>query len=220
MYMANSPRSRRITRFAAAACASWLGVAAAAQSARDTEKIVMEAVPVEVNYRNNTAVFRDVVITQGDIRIEAREANVKGGLDFENGEWTISGNVRIQAEGGNLKADKAVVWFRNNVISRATVTGSPAEFEQLRKDGITSRGRAPTIDYETANGTVSFRDNAWLSDGCNEITANQLVYNIKAQSVQGQPAGTSTPGANGRARFVIQPQSQQGKPCNATGSKP
>jgi len=180
----------------------------------------MDAVPVEVNYRNNTAVFRDVVITQGDIRIEAKEANVKGGLDFENGEWTISGNVRIQAEGGNLKADKAVVWFRNNLISRATVTGSPAEFEQQRKDGGTSRGRAPIIDYETANGTVSFRDDAWLSDGCNEITGSQLVYNIKAQSVQGHAAGTATPGANGRVRIVIQPGSQQGKPCNATGSKP
>ncbi len=45
-----------------------------------------------------------------------------------------------------------------------------------------------TIDYETASGTVSFRDEAWLSDGCNEITGKQLVYNIKEQSVQGQPA--------------------------------
>ena len=220
MYMANSHPNNFIARLAAACCASLLGVAAAAQPARETEKIVMDAVPVEVNYRNNTAVFRDVVITQGDIRIEASEANVKGGLDFENGEWTISGNVRIQAEGGNLKADKAVVWFRNNLIARATVTGSPAEFEQLRKDGTTSRGRAPTIDYETANSTVSFRDDAWLSDGCNEITGSQLVYNIKAQSVQGQTADTAVPGRNGRVRIVIQPQSQQGKPCKAQGSKP
>jgi lipopolysaccharide transport protein LptA len=197
-------------------------VAAAAQSPRETEKIVMDAVPVEVNYRNNTAVFRDVVITQGDIRIEASEANVKGGLDFETGEWTFSGKVKIRAEGGNLRADKAVVSFRNKLISRATVTGSPAEFEQLRKDGKTSRGRAPIIDYETANGTVSFRDDAWLSDGCNEITAKQLVYNIKAQSVQGQvPGGAAgAPGGTGRARFTIQPQSQSGKPCTAPGSKP
>jgi len=218
--MANSHPGNFIARLTAACCAGLLGVAAAAQSPRGTEKSVMDGVPVEVNYRDNTAVFRDVVITQGEIRIEAKEANVKGGLDFENGEWTISGNVRIRAEGGNLRADKAVVWFRNNLISRATVTGSPAQFEQLRKDGGTSRGRAPIIDYETANGTVSFRDDAWLSDGCNEITGSQLVYNIKAQSVQGHAAGTATPGANGRVRIVIQPGSQQGKPCNAAGSKP
>jgi lipopolysaccharide transport protein LptA len=197
-------------------------MAAAAQSPRSTEKIVLDAVPVEVNYRDNTAVFRDVVITQGDTRIEAAEAQVRGGLDFENGVWTVSGNVRIRAEGGNLTADKAVVSFRDNVISHATITGSPAQFEQLRKDGRTSKGRAPTIDYQTASGTVSFRDDAWLSDGCNEITGRQLVYNIKEQRVQGQPAVPSaTPTGGGRVRIVIQPNSQSGdQPCAAPGKTP
>ena len=219
--MANSPRRNRfVARRAVACCLGLLGVAAAAQSPRETEKIVVDAVPVDVNYRDNTAVLRDVVITQGDTRIEAAEAFVKGGLDFENGEWTVSGNVRIRAEGGNLRADKAVVQFRNNVISRATITGSPAEFEQLRKDGTTSKGRSPIIDYETALGTVSFRDDAWLSVGCNEMTARQLVYNIKTQSVQNQGSSSSTtPGADGRVRIVIQPQSESGKPCNAPGER-
>lgn len=220
--MANFPPARYL-RIAAACSIGLLGVAAAAQSPRETQKIVVDAVPVDVNYRDNTALLRDVVITQGDMRIEAAEARVKGGLDFENGEWTISGNVRIRAEGGNLSADKAVVSFRNNLISQATITGTPAEFEQLRKDGITSRGRAPTIDYQTASGTVSFRDNAWLSDGCNEITGKQLVYNIKEQRVQGQPntLPSATPTGGGRVRIVIQPKDQTGdKPCAAPGKKP
>jgi lipopolysaccharide transport protein LptA len=225
--MANSLPGKHIARLAAACCAGLLGVAAAAQSPRSTEKIVVDAIPVDVNYRENTAVLREVVITQGDCsasctRIEAAEAHVKGGMDFENGEWTVSGNVKIHAEGGNLRADKAVVSFRNNVISRAVITGTPAEFEQLRKDGKTSRGHAPTIDYQTESGTVSFRDDAWLSDGCNEITARHLVYNIKTQRLQGQvPGATSgTPDGTGRVRFTIQPQTQSGKPCNAPGSRP
>jgi lipopolysaccharide transport protein LptA len=196
-----------------------LGVAAAAQEPRGAEKIVLEATPVTINYQNNTAIFRDVVITQGDMRIEAAEADVKGGLDFENGEWTISGNVRIKAEGGSLSSDKAKVAFRNNLISRATITGTPARFEQLRKDGTTSRGRASTIDYEPGNGTVSLRENAWLSDGCNEITGPQIVYNIKSQSVQGQQrsAGAGT----GRIVITIQPKDAEGaKPCaKAAGPK-
>jgi len=220
--MANSLPADFIARMAVACCVGLLGVAAAAQSPRETQKIVVDAVPVDVNYRDNTALLRDVVITQGDMRIEAAEARVKGGLDFENGEWTISGNVRIRAEGGNLSADKAVVSFRNNLISRATITGTPAEFEQLRKDGSTSRGRAPTIDYQTASGTVSFRDNAWLSDGCNEITAKELFYNIKEQRVQGQPNSlpSATPSGGGRVRIVIQPNSKSGKPCTAPEKKP
>lgn len=206
--MASSHRIRRVARLSAAFAAGLLGVAAA-EAPRSDEKIVLEAVPVEVNYRDDTAVFRDVVITQGDIRIEAAEAHVKGGLDFENGQWTISGNVRIKAEGGSLRSEKAVVAFRNKLIARATITGAPAEFEQLRKDGSLSRGRANIIDYETAGGTVSLQQNAWLSDGCNEITGQQLVYNIRAQSVQGETNGA------GRIRMVIQPKNASGNPCAA-----
>src|SRR5215212_6823079 len=114
--MARSRLSNR-TATAVFALLGLLGTAAGAESSRGTEKIVLSAVPLDIDYRNNRARFREVVITQGDVRIEAAEANVVGGLDFENGEWTVSGNVRIRAEGGSLRSDKAVVQFRNNLIS-------------------------------------------------------------------------------------------------------
>jgi lipopolysaccharide transport protein LptA len=216
--MARSLRNSRI-RFAALALFGLLGPGFGAESPRGTEKIVLEAVPLDIDYRNNRARFREVVITQGDVRIEAAEANVVGGLDFENGEWTVSGNVRIKAEGGSLKSDKAVVQFRNNLISQATITGSPAEFEQQRKDGTTSRGHASTISYEPGSGTVRLRDNAWLTMGCNELKAEQLVYNIKTQRVEGQPQ--AAPGAGGRVTFTIQPKGESGSPnpCAKPGAE-
>src|SRR5688572_29111584 len=128
--MANLPPSNSRRRFAAALACGLLGAAAVAQVSREGQKIVMDAVPVEIDTRNNTAVFRDVVITQGDLRIQANEAHVVGGLDFETGKWTVTGDVRINAEGGSLKSDKAVVLFRDKLISQATITGSPAKFEQ------------------------------------------------------------------------------------------
>lgn len=188
-----------------------LGPAAGADVSRSTEKIVLEAVPVVIDYTKNRARFKDVVITQGDTRIEAAEANVEGGLDFENGQWTVTGNVRIKAEGGTLKSDKAVVSFNNNLISRAVITGTPAEFEQQRKDGVTSRGHANTIDYEPGSGSVSLKQNAWISDGCNEIKGQQLFYNIKSQRVEGQPRATQQ-GAGGRITITIQPKGESGSP--------
>ncbi|HTU66956.1 MAG TPA: lipopolysaccharide transport periplasmic protein LptA [Steroidobacteraceae bacterium] len=196
-----------------------LGVAGGAEIARGTEKIVLEAVPLDIDYRNNKARFRDVVITQGSTRIEAAEANVVGGLDFENGQWTVSGNVRIKAENGSLKSDKAVVSFNNNLISRAVITGGPAEFEQQRDDGTIARGHAGTITYEPGNGIVSLRENAFLSpDGCNEIKAQLLTYNIKMQRVENQPQ--AQPGAGGRITITIQPKGDSGSPspCQKTGA--
>lgn len=203
--MAASPASNPL--FAAGIALSMLlgGPVRAAQAPCVNQEIVVENKKMEVDYRNNNAVLRDVVITQCDMRIQAAEARVTGGLDFENSHWTISGDVRITAEGGKLHSDKAVVSFRNNLISQATITGAPAQFEQQRADGTTSRGRANTIEYETGSGNVSFTKDAWLSDGRNELSAQQLVYNIRTQSVKGQSKPTAD-GNDGRVRFVIQPR--------------
>jgi lipopolysaccharide transport protein LptA len=196
MYMASSrKRNKSVQRLLglplAAVCLLGAQSAGAAPDTCANQEIVVEAKPMEVDYRNNNAVLREVVITQCDMRIQAAEARVTGGLNFDNAQWTISGDVRITAEGGHLTSDKAVVSFRDRLISQATITGKPAQFEQQRDDGSTSRGRAGTIDYQTASGTVSLTDQAWLTDGKNEISGRSLVYNIRTQSVQGRPRANS-----------------------------
>jgi lipopolysaccharide transport protein LptA len=201
--MATSLRNSRHATFAALLAAGLLGVAQAAPVPCANQEIVVDAEPLEMDYRNNNAVLRNVVITQCGTRIQAGEARITGGLNFENSQWTISGDVRITADGGSLNSDKAIVSFRNKVISSATITGAPARFEQQREDGTTARGHANTIDYETANGTVSFKTNAKLSYGRNEITGQQFQYNIRAQSLVPAKPGAAT--GKGRVRFVIQP---------------
>ncbi len=215
----------RLNRFLASlfvvSGAGMLDVHAAAEDRRETLPIVIDAASTEGDIRNNTIVMHDVTISQGDLKIRADRASVAGGLDYQNSKWTISGDVRINAQGGSLQSDQAVVTFSNNLISRATVTGAPAQFEQQREGGVEpARGRANTIDYETATGNVSLKDEAWLSDGCNEIRGEQLVYNIRTQSVQAQSVPPASGTGDGRIRITIQPQTPSGKPCAAPVKKP
>lgn len=204
----------------AATVAGLLDAHAAPEERREALPINLEASSFEGDIKNNNLVYHDVTISQGDVRVQAAKATVAGGLNYENSKWTLSGDVHIKTGTGNLRSDQAVIYFVHNVISRATITGVPAEFEQQRDAGAEpARGRANTIDYETATGNVSFRDQAWLSDGCNEIRGEQLVYNIRSQSVQAQSVATTT-GGDGRIRITIQPQSPSGKPCAAPGKKP
>src|SRR6187455_3124888 len=181
------------------AVAGLSGVAEGAPATCANPEIALEFQPLEMNYRKNNAVLRDVEITQCGMRITAGEARINGGLNFDNSQWNISGDVRITVEGGSLTSDKAVVTFRNKLLSAATITGAPAQFEQKREDGTMARGRANTIDYDTASGLVSFSTNAWLSYGRNEITGQQLVYNIRAQGMQPQ-AKPDTGSGTGRIR--------------------
>src|SRR5690349_16054049 len=137
--MANSTGSN-LPRLAALLPILLGGAAQAAPVSCQNQEIVIDAKPgMEVDYRDNNAVLRDVVITQCDLRIQAAEARVAGGLNFDKGQLTVSGAVRIAADGGQLSSDKAVISFRDNLITQATITGSPAQFEQKRDDGSTSR---------------------------------------------------------------------------------
>lgn len=213
MYMATSFHLRRTGswRIAAAAaavllCASVVGAAAVVQPPpKDIRKgpIQLDAASTEVDYKNNNIIFRDVIISQGDVKVEAERAEANS-LDFENGRWTFSGNVRINLQQrGNLQSDRAVVEFRNNLIARAIITGTPAVFQQQNAvTNLSARGRASAITYEVGAGTVRLADNAWLTQGGSEISGPVIIYNISEKKVQ----AASQPGASDRVRITIVPR--------------
>ena len=191
-------------------------VAAALTQPSHQLPITVDAASSEVDYRTNTVVFSQVVISQGTMRVQADHAHASG-LNFANSRWTFEGHVRIDAApSGSLRADQAVVEFRDNRIVRATASGKPAEFEQPRADSQQmARGHADEIVYDVTEGTVRLTDNAWLTDGTNEISGPLLVYNIRAQRVQ---AATQS-GTDQRVHIVIQPQGTPAPP-GKTHSEP
>jgi lipopolysaccharide transport protein LptA len=181
--------------------------AQAVNGARD-QAVSLDAASSEVDYRSNTVYFRDVVITQGNTRVSADAARATG-LNFENATWNFSGNVRISVDGGALRSADAVVAFAANRIARATITGDPAEFEQLRSEtGDLARGRAGQIVYDVPAGIVTLSRAAWLTDGRNEISGQQLVYNVRQQRVQAE----ARPGQTDRVRITIRPREDGAAP--------
>jgi len=167
------------------------------------QPINLDAASTEVDGRTNTLVFSDVVISQGATRVQADRAHSTG-LNFANSRWTFDGRVRIEAEQhGNLRSDQAMVEFRDNHIARATVTGTPAEFEQRRTDPEQmARGHAGEIVYDLNDGTVRLTNEAWLTDGQTEISGPLLVYNIREQRVQ----AAASPGTDQRVHITIAPR--------------
>ena len=199
--LGRQPRSTRVAFAAILALMLAMPTIAAQPAKGRNAEIVVDAASSDVDYRSNTLLFRDVVITQGPLRVQAERARATG-LDFKDATWTFSGKVRIDVEGGTMRAEEAVVNFIADQLARATVRGKPAEFEQQMKTGGKARGRAGSLVYETRGGTVTLKENAWLSDGRSEIRGEQLVYEIAAQRVQ---AGKTT-GSDERVRIVIRPQ--------------
>jgi len=209
---------RKLKLLLAVALASGAAAAPAPPSALQPGQppINLEATSTEVDGRTNTLVFSDVVISQGATRVQADHAHATG-LNFANSRWTFEGKVRIDAEQhGNLRSDQAAIEFRDNRIARATITGKPAEFEQKRADSNQiARGRAGEIVYDLNDGTVRLANQAWLTDGQNEISGPLLVYNIREQRVQ----AAASPGTDQRVHITIAPRGVPG-PGKSEPAKP
>jgi lipopolysaccharide transport protein LptA len=186
------------------ATGAWAGAQQPASTAasRRTAEITLDAVSSEVDYVSNRYLFRTVTITQGDLRVQADEARATG-TDFDNATWEFRGRVQIKLPAGSLKSDLARVQFRNNAIASARIEGQPAEFEQQRANNPEpARGHARNIDFDVASNTVRLSNEAWLSDGRNDIKGNELVYSLVDQKVRAQ-AKPGEPG--GGIRITIRP---------------
>lgn len=216
---ASFPDAARTCLAAAIACcfAARMVAAAAPELPRPSKELPIELVAAssDFDYKKNTLLFKQVKITQGPMIVEAQEATATG-LNFENSEWTLSGQVRITVPDGKLTSSDARVTFRDNQIAKALIRGTPAEFEQrVKETRQLAQGRAKSIEYDVQGGVVRLDGDAWLTDGDNVIRGNTLVYDIAKQRVAANPGGTDP----GGVRITINPKSQD-KPDSKPDPKP
>ena len=170
--------------------------------------ISLDAQSSEIDYRNNDLVFRKVKITQGTMSISADLAHANG-LDFENSHWVFKGNVKILVNQGSLWSDDADILFANKLLARASVSGNPARFTQVDpKSHRRVEGHARLIDYDVRKGVIKLAQDAWLTDGQNEISGETLKYDIAARSVVAQAADQSSH----RVHITITPPPPAHKP--------
>jgi lipopolysaccharide transport protein LptA len=152
-----------------------------------------------------------VKITQGVLEVTAQQASATG-LEFDNSEWRLQGDVKITVPGGKLQSNEARVMFKNNAIASASIKGTPAQFEQqLKEKNQVARGRAGAIDYDVQAATVRLTGDAWLTDGQNEIRGRTLVYDIGRQRVQANPSEKDP----GGVQITINPPKKPAAPDKA-----
>jgi lipopolysaccharide export system protein LptA len=117
-----------------------------------------------------------------------------------------------------LNSEEAQITFVNQQLSKAVATGKPASFEQfVAKTGKLAKGRAETIDYDVAKGTVHLSKDAYLTDGDREISGQSLKYNVGAQSISAEAADQGSQ----RVHIIITPPPPKAAPpASATPPKP
>jgi lipopolysaccharide transport protein LptA len=165
-------------------------------------KITVDASSSELNARTGRVeLIGNVLVSEGNTQVRADRADTtclargaSASAQCANSRWTFQGNVRIEAPPrGSLQSDQAILEIKDNRIARATIIGSPAVFEQQHAGALgMTRGHADQIVYDVTKGTVSLIKDAWLSlsGGSNDITSQQIVYDIRSEKVQATSPGT------------------------------
>lgn len=155
----------------------------------------------------NRMVLHDINIvdtTRGITHIKADLAEATG-EDLGNSDWVLTGHVRASLPQGRLSADRATIQFVNKRIASMSAQGAPAEFERSvdrsadnpapddgenrshgHADG--ARGHAREIDYDLEHDLLTLKGDSWLTDGCNEINSQSIVYDIANQKVKAEAA--------------------------------
>jgi len=184
-------------------------------------------------------VLHDISIvdtTRGITRIKADLAEANG-QDLGNSEWVLTGHVQVFMPQGRLRADRATVQFVNKRIASMSAQGAPAQFEHSAaasgQDGASSvagdtgdagnrghgaiesaRGHAREIDYDMEHELLKLNGDSWLSDGCNEINSQSIVYDIANQKVRAE----AVPGDNTQVTGTL--HSRTGTQCASGAARP
>ncbi len=181
----------------------------------------------DVDYKSRVMhLHGEVKISQGEMSVAADDAvATAAGEDSRNSHWEFTGNVQIRAQRqGELHADRASVEITDGALASATVTGTPAQFEQTRAaSGKLVKGHAASISYDVAAATIRLSGDACLSDEHNQDMRGSLItYNMRERRIEAN--SNAAPGA--RVEMTFDPKGEPGAAtranhdCNALLGKP
>lgn len=157
--------------------------------------------------KTSTIIYTGLQFSQGDITIEADEGRATSRAQSDS-TWQLSGNVAIDLNNGHIRCDSAYLKFDGNILSMATVTGTPATFELLRDDADdVTYAEAGKLRYDVAKGIIEFSARATITESGNEISSNFLVYNVIERKINADSSGIG----DDRVRIKYTPTSGSGE---------
>jgi|TARA_B100001250_G_scaffold72479_1_gene58860 lipopolysaccharide transport protein LptA len=156
--------------------------------------ILLDAESSVIDRISNSVSFIKLEINQeNNFIIQADEA-IASSLDFSSNEWVLKGNVYLELNEMNIKAQKAVIKFSNNGVEEAIFEGLPAIFSNVNNlENLTISGGADNLTYNKKTSFISMNNNAFLKKGKNEFQGCSLIYDIDAEQITSGTSDCGTP---------------------------
>ena len=159
---------------------------------------------------------RGIQVTQGNLTLKA-DSGESNSLDIANSILTFTNNVRINGPNTEVTADQAVLKFVDKRLLNVRVVGQPAHFEQITEESPDpARGHANSMNYDLSTDIITLTENAFLSQGQDEISGETITYDVQRERVVADSDGNS----ENRVRLIITPDSQADDKDDETDGPP
>jgi lipopolysaccharide transport protein LptA len=157
----------------------------------DKSQVAIEARSTDLDLKSDTAVLHHVKMSRLDFSISADTATVQlSNISkvLENGRSVFQGNVLIIGPQGKITSRDADMVVKDKLVTEINAHGDPVEFELVvPAEHKQIKGHAESVRYEAASGCVRFLNNAWISDGQNEIKGQSLRYYMANRQLLADP---------------------------------
>ena len=128
--------------------------------------------------------------------------------DENNKTTTFEGNVIVTQGTMRMTANKVTVHEDKDRHKFYVANGAPVMFRQKR-DNVDEwiEGFAERAEFDDRNDLLKLYDRARVKRNNDEITADQISYDMKREIAEatGAPAGTKAPSGGGRVKVIIDP---------------
>jgi lipopolysaccharide transport protein LptA len=182
---------RLVRLFAVATIPAVYSVAAAKGPLDGNSQVAIEAQSTDMDLKSDTAVLHHVKMSQLDFSISADRvivqlSNISKVLD--NGRSVFQGDVIIIGPQGKITSRDADIVVKDKLVTEINAHGDPVEFELIvPAEHKQIKGHADSVRYEAATGCVRFVNNAWISDGQDEIKGQSLRYYLANRQLLADP---------------------------------
>jgi lipopolysaccharide transport protein LptA len=199
-----------LSQFCAGGLVLALSLAASGQNDGEPPELLLDSESLTFDGQTNLFKLGGLEITQGNLRIEADEAQATG-IDFaERSEWHFTGNVRITVDTAVIGADSAIFAFDNKRLSRGELLGAPVSFTHLEPERAKPViGTADRMVYDHLARTLRMQ-NGRLERDRTEIRGCDLIYNFTTEGIASGDANCENPF---RLRVLPDPDEQTSAPA-------
>ncbi len=134
-------------------------------------------------------------------------------LNIETGYSVYTGNVKISQGELKLTGDKVTVQQSNDEIERITVTGKPAHYNHVTKEGENVQAESERMVYTASQNKLVMTINARLIQPDHQVSSQKIIYDtLKKIVIAGNKNNSSTgdiaPDSNQRVKITLTPKEE------------